>query len=472
MITSLWTAVSGMNSNSTSLGVVGDNIANMNTTGFKSSRAEFGDILSQAIIGTGSGQVGKGSYITNINALFTQGSFITTNNPTDLAIDGNGFFIVKDDGSTTASNSTYYTRAGNFNIDKGGYLVTSSGLRVQGYMATDISSSSLSSTSLSGNLTDIKTDMSISPAKETSKVDWKVNLNSSASIITAAFTLDGNGDGVNSDPANYNYSTSTTIYDSQGGSHDVTAYYTKTANNKWQVHYAYQQSTSSSTLTLATSQTLSGTGTTSTATDTSAVSGVTQTLVFNSAGNLVSDGTGTSVSASTEPSMSFNFLGGVQTPQKITFDFGKSINQGGSGANTTEQLAVSSQVLDVSQDGNSSGTFTSIAFDSYGKISATYTNGQTKVIGQLALARFNDPNGLKKDGANMFSSTPSSGDAIINTAQTSGLGSIDAGALEQSNVDLGSEFVTMITDQRAYEANSKSIQTTDEMLQTVIGLKR
>ncbi|QWR77768.1 flagellar hook protein FlgE [Candidatus Magnetomonas plexicatena] len=453
MLSSLWTAVSGMNSNSTSLSVVGDNIANMNTTGFKSSRADFGDVLSQAMIGTGGGQVGKGSYVTNIDALFTQGSFITTNNPTDLAIDGNGFFIVKDDGSTTASNSSYYTRAGNFSIDKSGYMVTPSGLRVQGYMASDISSSSVSSTSLSGNLTDIKINMNVSAAKETSNVDWKVNLNSSSSIITAAFTLDSNGDGVNEDPANYNYSTSTTIYDSQGGAHDITAYYTKTADNKWQVHYAYQQSSSSSVLTLASSS-------------------ATQTLTFNTSGNLVSDGTGTDVSAITEPSITFNFLGGVATDQSVSFNFGTSILQGGSGANTTQQLADSSQVLDVSQNGNSSGTYSSMSIDSYGKITATYTNGLTKVIGQLALARFNNPNGLKKEGANMYGVTPDSGDAIVNTAQTSGLGAIDEGKLEQSNVDLGTEFVIMITNQRAFQANSKSVQTTDELLQDILSLKR
>lgn len=256
-------------------------------------------------------------------------------------------------------------------------MVTPSGLRVQGYMASDISSSSVSSTSLSGNLTDIKINMNVSAAKETSNVDWKVNLNSSSSIITAAFTLDSNGDGVNEDPANYNYSTSTTIYDSQGGAHDITAYYTKTADNKWQVHYAYQQSSSSSVLTLASSS-------------------ATQTLTFNTSGNLVSDGTGTDVSAITEPSITFNFLGGVATDQSVSFNFGTSILQGGSGANTTQQLADSSQVLDVSQNGNSSGTYSSMSIDSYGKITATYTNGLTKVIGQLALARFNNPNGLKK----------------------------------------------------------------------------
>ncbi|MBF0319785.1 MAG: flagellar hook protein FlgE [Nitrospirae bacterium] len=455
MITSLWTAISGMNTNSSSLGVVGDNIANMNTTAFKGSRANFGDVLSQQLsTGTSSGQIGRGSLLSSVSQLFTQGSFISTGNALDMAIDGNGFFVVKDPSTSNGyGTSTYYTRAGNFSLDKNGYLVTPTGLRVQGYMATDVSA--VGTNTFSGGVTDVRIQANLNTAKQTSKVNTALNLNSRASAITAAFTLDANGDGINNDPANYNYSNTTTVYDSQGGAHEVTAYYTKASDNSWQVHYAYK--TGSSTSVTASSPVLT------------MATGTVQTLTFDSTGALVSDG---SASSSAVPVTYFSFGDGVSNPQGVTFDYGISKQEGGTGLTGTLQLADSNQILTLSQDGYAPGALKSVNVDESGIITAVFSNGQSRVLGEVVLARFAAADQLTKKGNNLFIVSNNSGEAIIGAPKTSGLGRIIAGSLESSNVDLGTEFVTMITNQRAFQANSKSVQTTDEILQDVLTLKR
>ncbi|MBF0559546.1 MAG: flagellar hook protein FlgE [Nitrospirae bacterium] len=450
MITSLWSAVSGMGSTSTGLDVISNNIANMNTTGYKASRANFGDVLSQ-FVGSSSGQVGSGTQVTGTSTLLTQGSLISTGNTYDMAIDGTGFFIVKN----ASSGIKDYTRAGNFSVDKSGYLVTSAGLRVQGYMGSDVNATS--SNTNNGILTDIKIQSTIATAKATTNVTSGVNLNSQATVCSAAFTLDGNGDGVNNDPKNYSYSNTTTVYDSQGGSHEVTAYFTKVANNSWNVHYAYPAgnttaaSTSSSpTLTMAT--------------------GTAQTLTFDSNGKLLSDGS--SASSNADPTTYFDFGTSVGNPQGIVFDYGKSVNEGGSGLGGSSQLAEGNQMLNSSQDGYAAGAVKTVNIADDGTITATLSNGQISTLGQIVLAHFNAPDQLNNVSGNLYAESKASGSAIVNVAKSDGLGRVVSGSLESSNVDLSTEFVNMITYQRAFEANSKGIQTINEMLQTLNTLKQ
>ncbi|WP_420265011.1 flagellar hook protein FlgE [Candidatus Magnetominusculus dajiuhuensis] len=448
MISSLWSAVSGMSSTSTGLDVVSNNISNMNTTGYKTSRTNFGDVLSQ-YVGTSDGQVGSGSQVTSVSTFMTQGSLITTGNTYDMAIDGTGYFVVKD----SSSGVTDYTRAGTFSVDKSGYLVTSSGMRVQGYMGTDVNATTSSTDN--GVMTDIKISSNIATAKETSSVTTGVNLNSQASVISAAFTLDGNGDGVNNDPTNYNYAQTTTVYDSQGGSHQVTAYFTKTADNTWQVHYAYPATVNTSTssspsLTLAT--------------------GNAQTLSFDTSGRLVSDGS--TASPNVDPTTYFSFGTSVDNPQGIVFDYGTSTDEGGNGLNGSTQLAEGNQMLNSAQNGYAAGSVKSVNISDDGTITATLSNGQLSTLGQIVLARFNDPNDLTQLSGNLYAASKKSGTAIINIAKSDGLGRVVSGSLEASNVDLSTEFVNMISYQRAFEANSKGIQTINEMLQTLNSLKQ
>jgi flagellar hook protein FlgE len=435
----MYSAISGMTSNGDALSVIGDNIANMNTTAFKGSRINFSDVMSSTMGGV-SGvtmQVGRGSMVNNISAMFTQGTFTSTGNPLDMAIDGNGFFIVKD-----SEGASFYTRAGNFQLSSDGYLETPGGMKVRGFMSTSIAASFKSSQAIAGSLTDVKIDTSIAAAKTTSKVEITVNLNSQASSVAAAFTVDANGDGIPNDPANYNYSNTTTMYDSQGGGHEVTSYYTKTAANTWIVHFTSGTSGSSGLLTLAAES---------------------QVLSYNTSGQLITDN---------QKTVNFNFGAGVTNPQGIVFDFGKSLSEGGNGINSSTQLADTFQVLAANQDGTAPGTLRSVDIDKDGMIQATFTNGQSRTIGRLALAKFNAPYALTKMGHNLFAESFESGQIIIGVPNTAGLGGILTGSLEQSNVDLADQFVQMIAAQRAFQANSKTVTTTDEMLQVVLNLKQ
>jgi flagellar hook protein FlgE len=439
----MYAAVSGMSTNGEALSVIGDNIANMNTTGFKGSRINFSDVLASSMGGV-SGvnmQVGRGSMVSNINSLFTQGTFISTGNPLDMAIDGNGFFIVED-----SQSSRYYTRAGNFLLNANGYLITPGGMKVQGYMASNAAASASSGSLSASPLTNVRVDTSVDTVKATTTANITLNLNSHASDISAtinggAFTVDANGNGKNADPANYNFSNTLTVYDSQGGGHEVTAYYSKsmTTANTWDVHYV--TGTSGSLIMAAESQ----------------------TLTFNTSGQLVNDNQAT---------INFNFGPNVVSPQGIVFDFGRGIGEGGSGISASTQLVDSNQVLAANQNGVPPGTLRSVNVDKDGYLQATFTNGQSRTIGQLALAKFNAPYALNKMGHNLFSESLASGQIIEGVPNTAGMGGIVSGSLEQSNVDLADQFVQMIASQRAFQANSRTVTTSDEMMQETLNLKR
>jgi flagellar hook protein FlgE len=438
MLSAMWSAVSGMNSNGEALSVIGDNIANMNTTAFKGNRINFGDVLSSSIGGVGGTgmQMGRGSMVNNISALFTQGTFTSTGNPMDMGIDGNGFFITKD-----SAGVSFYTRAGNFQIDANGYLTTPGGLKVQGYMSTNMSATFDSTSISAGGMTDVKIDPSIDTVKMTSKINITINLNATASSQAAAFTADADGNGVANDPKNYNYSSTTTVYDSQGGAHEVTAYYSKTSANTWGVHYAFSSGTDAVLN----------------------MSSETQTLNFNTNGQLVSDN---------QTNVNFDFGSSVVRPQGIVFDYGKSLSEGGSAIEASTQFVDDFQVLAANQNGNPPGTLRSVNVDKDGYIQATFTNGQSRTIGQIALAKFNAPYALNKMGHNLYTESFQSGQIIVGAPNTAGMGGILSGSLEQSNIDLADQLVQMISSQRAFEANSKTVTTTDEMIQQVINLKR
>lgn len=432
MLTSLYTGVSGMGANGVSLSVIGDNIANLNTIGFKASRIAFGDVLSQTITGiAGSSQVGRGVLVSGVSPLFTQGSFETTTNALDMAVDGDGFFIVSDGGAR------YYTRAGQFSIDKKGNIVNPDGLVLQGYLAD-------ASGTITGTVGDLQISTKQSPANMTTQVDIAVNLDSTAAVPASAFTLDSNGDGVNDDPANYNFSTTITVYDSQGGSHQITLYFVKTGDNAWDVHYVHDDPANPGQL----------------------IDAGTQALTFDSNGALVDDNSGTPVD--------FNFGTAVISPQSITFNYGTGTGEtpAGTGLDGATQFASDFAVINLTQDGYSAGALKNIIISEDGVITGVFTNGQTRPIGQVALARFVAPTGLTKLGRNLYAESFDSGQPIVGSPETSGLGRVLSHTLELSNVDLAEEFVKMISAQRGFQANSRIITTTDDLLQEMINLKR
>lgn len=430
MLTSLYTAITGMGANGTSLSVISDNIANMNTIGFKSSRIAFGDILSQTITGvSGSSQVGRGVFVSDVSPLFTQGAFETTASALDLAIDGDGFFLVDE------NNARFYTRAGQFRIDKDGYISNPDGLILQGYLAD-------ASGNISGAIGDLRIASTQSPALMTSQADIALNIDATASIPSAPFTLDGNGDGTADDPANYNFATTITIYDSQGGAHQVTAYFVKTAANTWDVNYVHQDPANPNLLVLA----------------------GTQSLAFDTNGALINDNSATPIN--------FDFGPTVTTPQPVSFDYGTGTAEGGSGLDGSTQFASSFAVLSLSQNGYSAGSLKNVIISEDGVITGVFTNGQTRAVGQVALARFIAPTGLTKLGRNLYAESIDSGQPIVGMPETSGLGRVLSNSLELSNVDLAEEFVKMISSQRGFQANSRIITTTDELMQELVNLKR
>jgi len=425
MLTSLFTAVSGMDANGESLSVIGDNIANENTIGFKSSVVTFGDVLSQSMSGgSGTSQIGRGVEMTSVSPVFTQGSFQTSSNGLDLAIDGNGFFMVNDPGT----NARSYTRAGQFSLDKNGNVVNPDGLTLQGYLAD-----------ATGNITGTIGDLTVAavqnPAVATTTANVTANVDSS-DAAAAAWTFVG---GTTTPPSSsqYNSTTTVTVYDSQGGAHPVNVFFAKTANNAWTAHYVYTDSTG-----------------------VYREAATTQNLTFNTSGALAADN---------DAPTTFVWGGGVANGA-ITFDYGTSIAEGGTGLDGTTQYNSPFSILNLTQNGYAAGALKNIQVGQDGTITGVFTNGQTRAVGQVALANFIAPTQLTKLGRNLYAESFQSGQPVIGAPNTSGLGKIDSNSLELSNVDLASEFVKMIAAQRGFEANSKVITTSDALLQTLTNL--
>jgi flagellar hook protein FlgE len=433
MLTSLYTGISGMDANSTALAVIGDNIANLNTTGFKNARVSFGDVLSESITGgAGSSQVGRGVSVTKVSAEFSQGSFESTGNATDMAIDGDGMFIVSN------GVADYYTRDGRFSLDKIGNVVNNDGYKLQGFQVDG-------SGKVTGTTGNITFSGQQSQANATEACVVHVNLNSSDTAYTSdGFTLGTNDDS----PSGYNESTTIRVYDNLGAAHDVTMYFVKVDNAgavSWNVHHVITDPDDSSKLI-----------------DASAASP--QVLTFGTDGSLTDDNSGTAIDFD---------LGGA-SDQSITFDFGTGTGEAnpGTGFDGTTQFAAPFSVTSLSQDGFGAGTVSSLTIAEDGTISASFTNGQTRVVGQVALARFMDPSSLKKLGRNLFEETYESGQAVIANPETSGTGRVLANNLELSNVDLAKEFVKLISAQRAFQANSRIITATDSVMQELVNIIR
>ena len=430
MFTSLYSAVSGMSANGTALSVVGDNIANLNTIGFKASRATFGDVLAGSV---GELQIGRGVLVSSVSPLFTQGSFETTANPLDLGVEGDGFFVVNEGGAK------YYTRAGYFSLDKDGNIVNPEGLVLQGYLAD-------TSGEITGTIEDLKISSRQNLARATTNTSVGVNLDSASEVQVTPFTLDGNGDTILDDPANFNYSLTEAVYDSQGGVHQITLYFEKTADNAWTVHYVHQSAADPLVLVQE------GTG---------------QLLTFDVNGALINDNSATAIT--------FDFGTAVAPLQPISFNYGTGTTGDtpvGNGLDGTTQFAADFGVLNMSQDGYSAGNLRNITISEDGIITGIFTNGQTRALGQIALAKFVAPDGLAKLGRNLYGESFDSGQPVIGMAGSSGLGRVLSNTLELSNVDLAEEFVKMISAQRGFQANSRVITTSDELMQELVNLKR
>lgn len=463
MMRSLYSGVSGLQNHQTRMDVIGNNISNVNTTGFKRGRVNFQDMISQQVGGAAKPteelggvnpkDVGLGMTIATIEQVFSQGNLQTTGVSTDVAIQGNGFFILKD------GDESFYTRNGQFGLDSNGTLVNpANGQRVQGWMARDLNGEQIVQTAATP--TDLVVPVgSKDPAKATENVLFACNLNKNTPEIQEGASA--------SDIAKGTWGIEEKIYDSFGNGHLLSVSFTKVPGvaNSWQATVNVDADNADFT------QTRVGLGTTD---------GVQNTFIvnFDNYGQLASveDSSGNISNQEGEIILQTSFTVPEANadengnPHRQTF----SINLGtiGSMKNTITQSASPSSTKAYSQDGYKLGYLDNFKIDSSGTITGVYSNGTNRVIGQLALATFANDRGLEKAGNNTYVETNNSGQANIGESGIAGKGSLLAGALEMSNVDLSEQMTDMIVTQRGFQSNAKTIQTADTLLETVLSLKR
>lgn len=404
--------LSGIRAASSDLNITGNNIANASTVGFKSGRAEFGDVYAASILGTGSNAQGSGVVLNNVAQIFTQGNINYTENSLDLAINGNGFFVTSNNGAVS------YTRAGYFGTDREGYIVNNTGARLQGY-------------GLEGNKIDLRVDTRAGTPNATTEVKSTLNLNSShLPPESAAFNP--------ADSSTYNSSTSVNVYDSLGNSHVLTKYFVKQpapaagtpAEGVWNMHLYI---------------------------DGEDVQASPSVLRFDSKGVLTS-GAETPIENWQPLDKNGDHNGAALQDLKL--------NLTGS-----TQYAASFGPTSVVQDGYTTGDLAGLEIDDQGMLVARYTNGQTQVQGQVMLANFANQQGLTPLGDTAWAQSSASGEPVEGTPGTGTRGMIQSGALEQSNVDLSEMLINLIVAQRNYQANAKTIQTEDAVTQTIINLR-
>jgi flagellar hook protein FlgE len=405
--------LSGLTASSDALNIISNNLANLNTVGFKDQQANFQDLFYQMLGTTGAGdpiQQGAGTEVGSVASNFTNGNLQATGIPTDVAITGNGFFVTK------GSNGAFeFTRAGNFSVDAQGDLVATNGQNVMGYAAVNGVVNS------GQGLTPIQLGQgTISAPLATSTMDQTTNLDASANV----------GD---------TYSTPLTVYDSLGNSHILTFNYTKTGTNAW----SYQ-------VTLPAADT-GGSGN-----PTVITSG---NLAFDSNGNLTSP-------TGTIPGISVPGLADGASTMNLTWNLATA-----NGGATLTQVASQSSTSATDQNGYASGTLQNYTINSDGTISGAFSNGQVQTIAQIALANFANYQGLQLNGGNSYTPTLASGQPVIGAAGTGGRGTMTGGALELSNVDISTEFTNLIVVQRGFEANARMVTTFDSVSNDTINLQ-
>lgn len=413
MLRSLFAGVSGLRSHQTFLDVTGNNIANVNTTGFKASTTAFQDLLSQVLQGATSGttvqggsnpaQVGLGVRVAAITTNFSQGALQNTGKSTDIALQGDGFFIVRQNGQEM------YTRAGNFDFDTNGNFVNVNGGLVQGWMVNP--ATGVADTTATPGLITLPPGQITAPIK-TNNIVLGNMLSSDAPVGALAHTT-------------------SVVYDTQGNANELNFNLEKTAANTWDIETIDQDGTSLGSA----------------------------TIVFDPATGRIASQTPATYQVSPNPAPNW--------PTPLTVSFGAPGDP-----KALKEFAGISTIDEMSQDGLPSGTLQSFRIAADGTITGVFSNGTTKAVAQIAIANFNNPSGLEKASGNNYRMTPNSGTAQIGAAGTAGRGTIAGGTLEMSNVDLGAEFTNLIIGQRGFQANSKVITTSDEMLQELLNMKR
>jgi flagellar hook protein FlgE len=398
--------LSGLNAASAQLDVIGNNVANSSTVGFKGSDTVFADVYANSVGASAATSIGIGVSVNEVRGNFGQGNITATTNPLDVAINGGGFYRLDTNGVIT------YSRNGQFNVDKDGNLVNSTGAEVTGY-GVDATGSLV--TANPGPLNISTSDLTPTP---TSTALTVLNLDSRATVATTPFSL--------TNPATYNSSTSMSIYDSLGNAHTYSTYYAKTATNTWSVYGSVDGGAASSIGTL----------------------------------HFKSDGTLDTAASPMPINITTALSSGATTPLAFTLDYTGSTQFGAVFGTTT-----------LNQNGFTSGKLAGFNVSADGIIVGRYSNGQTRTLGQVVIANFSNPQGLQPLSGNAYAETAASGQAVIGTPGSGSLGALQSGAVEESNVDLTKELVNMITAQRYYQANAQTIKTEDQVMNTLVNLR-
>lgn len=440
LFSNLRTSSSGLLVASTAMSVIGDNIANVNTIGFKRGHASFADSFPVDVSYVhGPISIGTGAYIGKTTSEFSQGAIQISNNNLHLAISGNGFFTVEDDGSN------YYTRNGEFYLDNDGYVVSPGGMRLQGYTAVE--------GAIQPSLGDVRVKLGDISSQASENITMTANLDADADYSTtpvASMSLNGSTETIADVTAAADFSSSVVVYDTLGDRHEFTVAYEKTGINTWSGYVltdggdVYDQS--------------SGT----TLTEGSAFKVASIDLTFDTDGSLTNF-----AQTNTSATSPWNFVGAGDMDFNFLFGLDDSGNEV-DGA--LSQLASSSTVTSIDQDGYSVGHLTSIQIQTDGTVRGVYDNGQDIVVGQVTVAIFDSTNGLERVGGNVYRATRIPGEPSFGVANQGGRGDIFGSSLEASNVDIEDEFVSMITAQRSYQANSRVLSATNELLRELVNL--
>lgn len=453
--------LSGLNTSSKALDVTSNNIANASTVGFKGAATHFADVYAASLSGGGASQVGIGVSASAIVQQYTQGNITTTSNSLDIAINGNGFFRMSQDGAVT------YSRNGQFHIDANGFLVNDTQDNVTGYIA-DAAGLITASTPESLRISTRSIDPVATGASGSARAGVFASLQLDSTQATKSWTpMTGTTPAQGTTGPNtssYNYSTALTIYDSLGNPHSMTMYFTKSApdfvgapaatppippdvagtTGAWDVHYQVDgvngEYNPGGNLTVEPSSTR---------------------LNFDNSGALISPTSASSVDINLGNVMDANGLtNSAASPLSFTIDYRDST-----------QFGAKFSVNELTQDGYTSGNLAGLSIGPDGVIQGNYSNGQTKNLAQIVLANFTNPNGLMSVGNNAWIETASSGQPKVGTPDTGTLGVLQSGAVEESNVDLTAELVNMIVQQRNYQANAQSIKTQDQIMQTLVNIR-
>lgn len=403
--------LSGLAAASQDLDVIGNNVANSGTVGFKQSQIQFSDVYANSLSGAGASQIGIGTKVADVAQQFTQGNITATSNPLDVAINGGGFFRMDNNGSVS------FTRNGQFQLNNAGYIIDANGDKLTGYTAN--ANGALST----GAPADLNINTASLPPKITSTVNALLNLNAASTVPVNSFNIN--------DPTSYNNATSVSVYDSLGNSHSLQTFYVTTGTGSWNVY----------------------------ATSDGVPIGYTPPAAPVPIGTLNFSTSGT-VTSGSPMAVAMPVGTGAATPLNV------SLNYAG-----TTQFGAAFSVNSLQQNGYTSGQLSNFSVGSDGKVAGSYTNGQTATLGQVVLANFTDPNGLQSMGNNQWAATAASGPPLIGAPGSASLGVLQSSATESSNVDLTTELVNMITAQRNYQANAQTIKTEDALTQTLINLR-